>query len=66
METLTIFEAGMRSPDGSYSKFIESPNRSEVARYLELMSECKAEGFQLVFYEKTYHCVSTTTHVVGL
>ena len=66
METLTIFEAGMRSPEGKYSKFIESPDRNKVTEYLEIMDKCKADGFELMLYEKTYHCVSTTPHIIGL
>lgn len=65
MDTLLIFEAGMRSPEGRYSKFIESPDRKKVEDYLETMEECKPYDFDLVLYEKMYHCVSTTPHIIN-
>ena len=64
MDTLLIFEAGMRSPEGHYSKFIESPYRKKVEDYLETMKKCKPDDFVLVLYEKMYHCVSTTPHII--
>jgi hypothetical protein len=64
MEALTVFEAGMRNPDGKYSKFIESPDRKEVADYIETMKSCRPIDFDLVFYEKTYHLVSTIPHII--
>jgi hypothetical protein len=65
MDSLVIFEAGMRSPDGHYSKFTESPDRKNVEDYLETMKKCKPNDFDLVLYEKTYHCVSTTPHIIN-
>ncbi len=64
METLVIFEAGMRSPEGHYSKFTESPDRKYVEDYMVTMNSCAPRGFELVLYEKTYHCVSTTPIVL--
>jgi hypothetical protein len=66
MESLIIFEAGMRSPNGKYSKFIESPERSEVVEHLEIMKLCNPTDLELVMYEKTYHCVSTTPHIINI
>jgi hypothetical protein len=69
MDTLVIFEAGMRSPEGRYSKFIESPDRKKVENYLEdylkTMKECRPHDFDLVIYEKMYHCVSTKPHIIN-
>lgn len=64
METLIIFEAGMRSRNGKYSKFIESPDRSKVIEHIEIMKLCNPTDLELVFYEKTYHCVSTTPRII--
>jgi hypothetical protein len=64
VDTLLIFEAGMRSPEGRYSKFIESRDRKKVEDYLETMKKCKPHDFDLVLYEKMYHCVSTTPHII--
>ncbi len=57
MKSLIIFEAGMRSPNGVYSKFFESPERSEVFEHLEIMKLCNPTDLELVMYKKTYRCV---------
>ncbi len=66
MESLIVFEAGMRSEEGKYSKFMESPDRQKVEEYLEIMKKTRTDNFQLVFLEKTYHLICTTPHIVGV
>lgn len=65
METLIVFEAGIRNEDGQYHKFMDSPNREEVQEYLEIMKETKPEDSTLVFMEKTYKLVCTTPYIVS-
>ena len=65
MQALTIYEVGMRNPNGEYSKFCDSPNKNEVDDHLEIMKKCTPHNFQLVFLEKTYHCVSTVPYIIG-
>lgn len=65
MESLTVFEAGMRSEGGRYAEFISSPDRKKVEDYIEIMKETKPEGMSIVFLEKTYQLVSTTPHIIG-
>tara|TARA_R110000822_G_scaffold122229_1_gene256333 strand:+ start:516 stop:725 length:210 start_codon:yes stop_codon:yes gene_type:complete len=64
MQSITIYEVGMRSPNGEYSKFCESPDKSKVDDHLEIMKKCTPDGFEVVFLEKVYHCVSTTPHII--
>ena len=64
METMTIYEAGLRAPDGKYAKFISSPNKQVVDEYIEIMKTTKPYGKTILFLEKTFHLVSTTPHIV--
>ena len=64
MDSLIVFEAGMRNQEGKYFEFMESPDRKKVEDYLEIMKKTKPDNFELVFLEKNYHLVSTTPHVV--
>tara|TARA_R110002153_G_scaffold204752_1_gene357543 strand:- start:355 stop:567 length:213 start_codon:yes stop_codon:yes gene_type:complete len=64
MNTLLTFEAGVITPEGRHSKLFESPDRKKVEDYLENMEKCKPHGFDLVLYEKMYHCLSTTPHTI--
>lgn len=66
MQSLTVFEAGMRSESGRYAEFITSPDRKKVDDYIEIMKVSKPEGMTIVFLEKTYQLVSTTPHIVGV
>ena len=65
MQSITMYEAGMRNPRGEYSKLFESLDKSKVDDHLEIMKKCTPHNFQLVFLEKTYHCVSTVPHIIG-
>jgi hypothetical protein len=62
MESLTIFEAGTRTIDGNYTKLIKSQDKSKVIKHLEMARQYH-DYFELVLYEKTFHCVSTTPHI---
>jgi hypothetical protein len=64
MDDLIVFEAGMRSDTGKYSKFMESPDRQKVEDYLKIMTTTKPDGFELVLLEKHYQLVCTTPHIV--
>ena len=66
MSNLTVYEAGMRSPEGNYSKFIVSPSQKEVDDYILIMKDCTPEGFELVKLEKYYELKSTTPHLVAI
>jgi hypothetical protein len=65
MENLTVFEAGARSPDGKYATFMESPEKSKIDDYLEIMKRTVPEDFELVFMEKTYRLISTTPNIIN-
>ena len=65
MQAITIYEVGMRSPKGEYTKFDESTNKKEADVFLEIMKKCTPDGFEVVFLEKVYHCVSTVPHIIG-
>jgi len=64
MSDLTVFEAGLRSEEGNYSKFMESPDRAKVEEYLEIMKTTKPDNFELMFYEKTYRLISTNPQII--
>ena len=64
MQSITIYEVGMRSPKGEYTKFDESTNKKEADVFLEIMKKFTPDGFEVVFLEKVYHCVSTTPHII--
>lgn len=64
MSDLTIYEAGARSPQGTYSKFIESPKQQDVDAYLCIMKDCIPSNFELVKLEKYYELKCTTPHVI--
>jgi hypothetical protein len=66
METLTIYEAGMRSDSGKYAEFIKSTDRAKVEEYIEIMKQTRTDGFEILFLEKTYHLVCTTPQIVGI
>ena len=63
MESLTIFEAGTRTIDGNYTKLMESQDMSKVIKQLEMTGQ-HGDHFELVLYEKTFHCVSTTPYII--
>lgn len=65
METLIIYEAGGRSEDGRYVKFIESPKREDVEECIEIMKKTQPHGTTIVFLEKTFHLVNTTPFIIG-
>lgn len=60
METLTIYEAGVRSPEGRNATFMTSPDLNAVEEYFEIMQTTVASGFECFLREKNYHLVSTT------
>ena len=64
METMTIYEAGLRAPDGKYVKFISSSNKQDVDEHIEIMKTTKPHGNVILFFEKTFHLVTTTPHIV--
>ena len=64
MEALTIYEAGLRAPDGKYANFISSTNRQDVDEYIETMKTTAPYGHTILFLEKTFRLVSTTPHIV--
>ncbi len=65
MNDLIVFEAGLRSEEGYYSKFMESPDRGRVEEYIEIMKSTKPEGAEIMFMEKCYQLVSTTPHIIS-
>ncbi len=65
MTTLRVYEAGVRSPDGKYAKFIESNERASVDDYIEIMKEAVQHDFEIVFLTKDYQLVSTTPHIIS-
>lgn len=64
MEALTIYEAGLRAPNGEYAQFIFSPNKQEIDEYIKIMKKVKPHEMTILFMEKTFHLVSTTPHIV--
>ena len=65
MESLIIYEAGLRAPNGRNCKFVSSNNKQEVIDYIEIMKETKTEFFEIYFHTKTYNLVSTVPHIIG-
>lgn len=64
MKSLIIYEAGVRNPDGLYSRFIESPKQQDVDDYLRFMKDCVPSNFELVKLEKCYELKCTTPHII--
>ena len=64
MDTLIIYEAGLRTEAGKYHNFISSTCINEVEDYIEIVKVSKPESMSIIFIEKTYHLVSTTPHIV--
>ena len=64
MSDLTIYETGMRNPDGGYSKFMESPDEKAVDDHIDIMKDCRPEGFEIMRYKKTYRLISTIPHII--
>jgi hypothetical protein len=63
-DELIIYESGVRSDDGKYSKFIESPSKSKVDDYIEIMKSTVSDSLTIVYYEKTYRCISTIPQII--
>lgn len=66
--TMTIYEVGVRTPNGGYSTFIESPDLSVIESYLQIMKKTTATGFQCVLSKRDYELICTTpmeVHEVG-
>jgi len=64
MESLIVFEAGVRSPEGKYSVFKTSPNRAEIEEYIRIIDHMVAEDFEILFSEKFYTLVTTTPTLI--
>lgn len=65
MESITIYEAGVRLESGKYSKFIESSKEKEVDNYIGIIGLTAPDNSEIVKYIKTYHIVSTTPYIIA-
>ena len=63
-EQLIIYEAGVRSESGKYSKFMASPVLEEVDDYISIMKETVSKESEILFFKKVYHLVCTTPNII--
>ena len=64
MSNLTVYEIGVRSPLGVYSKIFDSPDKQKAMEHAEIVRVCKGEGFVLVLIEKYYSLTSSTPFIL--
>lgn len=63
-EDIRIYEAGVRTETGRYSKFITSSVKAEVDDYINIMKDTVSDDHEIVFYEKLYRILSTVPYII--
>ena len=57
---MIVYEAGVRTVNGKYATFFESPNYNDAIDYFEIMKTTIAEGFEATLCKKEYSLICTT------
>ncbi len=63
---IVVYSAGVRNPDGKYTQFVESTDRSIVDDYIEIMKMTVGEEHSIMFYQADYRCIGVIPRIVRL